>query len=97
MIRSFGDRRTEDLFHGHNTGRVRRIGATIRFAAIRKLDMLNAAVALDALRAPPGNRLEALAGNLNGFHSIRVNEQWRIVFVWKDGGAERVQIIDYHR
>lgn len=59
--------------------------------------MLNAAIALDALRAPPGNRLEALAGDLKGFHSIRINEQWRIVFVWQGGGAERVQIIDYHR
>lgn len=97
MIRSFGDRRTEDLFHGRNTGRVRRIGPTIQSAAIRKLDMLNAAIALNALRAPPGNRLEALAGDLKGFHSIRINEQWRIVFVWQGGGAERVQIIDYHR
>ena len=59
--------------------------------------MLNAAVSLDALRILPGNRLEALAGDLKGFHSIRVNEQWRIVFVWKDGGVERVQVIDYHR
>ena len=97
MIRSFGDPRTEDLFHGRSTGRVRRIGATIQSAAIRKLDMLNAAVDLDALRTPPGNRLEALAGDLNGFHSIRINQQWRILFVWKDGGAERVRIIDYHR
>ena len=97
MIRSFGDRSTEDLFHGRNTSRARRIATTIRSAAIRKLDMVNAAVTLDALRSPPGNRLEALAGDLKGLHSIRINDQWRIVFEWKDGGAERVQIIDYHR
>lgn len=97
MIRSFGDRRTEDLFHGRSSGRTRRIGATVQSAAVRKLDMLNAAISLGALRMPPGNRLEALSGNLQGFHSIRINEQWRIVFVWKDGGAEGVQIIDYHR
>lgn len=97
MIRSFGDRRTEDLFHGRNTSQARRVAATIRSAAMRKLDMVNAAVTLDALRSPPGNRLEALAGGLKGFHSIRINEQWRIVLEWKDAGAERVQIIDYHR
>ncbi len=59
--------------------------------------MLNAAVTLEVLRSPPGNRLEALAGDLEGFHSIRINAQWRIVFEWRNGGAERVRIIDYHR
>ena len=97
MIRSFGDRATEDLFHGRNTRQARRIGSSIRAAAVRKLDMLNAAVALEVLRSPPGNRLEALAGDLEGFHSIRINAQWRIIFEWKNGGAERVRIIDYHR
>ena len=97
MIRSFGDRATEDLYHGRNTRQARRFGPSIESAALRKLDMLNAAVALQALRVPPGNRLEALAGDLHGFHSIRINQQWRIVFAWNDGGAERVQIMDYHR
>lgn len=97
MIRSFGDRRTEDIFHGRNTSQARRVATTIRSIAVRKLDMLNAAVGLDALRSPPGNRLEALTEDLKGHHSIRINDQWRIVFVWKDGGAEQVQIIDYHR
>lgn len=58
--------------------------------------MLNAAVALDALRAPPGNRLEALKGDLAGRHSLRINDQFRIVFVWREGGAEDVEIPDYH-
>ena len=97
MIRSFGDRKTEDLFHGRNTSQARRIATNIRSMAMRKLDLMNAAISLEDLRSPPGNRLEALSGNLKGFHSIRINEQWRIIFEWKDGGADRVQIVDYHR
>ena len=97
MIRSFGDRRTEDLFHGRNSSQARRIATDIRSTAVRKLDLINAAVTLDDLRSPPGNRLEALSGDLKGFHSIRINDQWRIIFRWKDGGAEDVQVIDYHR
>jgi len=65
--------------------------------AARKLDMLNAAHALQDLRSPPGNRLEVLRGDLAGFHSIRVNEQWRIVFQWREGAAHQVQLLDYHR
>ena len=97
MIRSFGDRRTEDLFHGRNTSQARRIATNIRSVATRKLDLLNAAISLEDLRSPPGNRLEALSGDLRGFQSIRINEQWRIIFEWKDDGVERVQIVDYHR
>ena len=59
--------------------------------------MINAAVVYDDLRSPPGNRLERLSGDWQGFHSIRINQQWRIVFKWADGGAEEVEIIDYHR
>ena len=65
--------------------------------ALRKLDVLNAAVVIDDLRVPPGNRLERLTGDLLGKHSIRINDQWRIIFRWKEGGAEEVEIIDYHR
>ena len=97
MIRSFGDRRTEDLFHGKNSSRARRIATNIRSVAVRKLDLINAAVSLDDLRSPPGNRLEALSGDLQGCHSIRVNEQWRVIFRWTDAGAEDVQVVDYHR
>lgn len=95
MIASFGDRATEALFHGSNS-RARRIPADIRNTAIRKLDMLNAARELGDLRAPPGNRLEALKGDLKGMRSIRVNDQWRIVFRWHGGDAHDVTIIDYH-
>ena len=64
--------------------------------ALRKLDMLDAATRLSDLRAPPGNRLEALKGNRRGQHSIRINDQWRICFVWRESGAEMVEIVDYH-
>lgn len=97
MIQSFGDRRTEDLFHGVNSAQARRIATIIRNTVIRKLDMINAAVSVEDLRSPPGNRLEALTGDLKGMHSIRINDQWRLVFTWTDSGAEGVQIVDYHR
>ena len=96
MIASFGDDATADLFHGVVSARVRRWAADVQKAARRKLDMLNAALNLDDMRAPPGNRLEALRGNLAGYHSIRVNDQWRVVFRWKDGAAHDVKIDDYH-
>ncbi|HVV49899.1 MAG TPA: type II toxin-antitoxin system RelE/ParE family toxin [Polyangia bacterium] len=96
MIVSFADDATADLFHGHETGRVRRWGADAKRIARRKLDLVNAAAKLDDLRAPPGNRLEALKGDLAGLHSIRVNDQWRIVFKWKDGAPHEVRMTDYH-
>jgi proteic killer suppression protein len=97
VIVTFGDRATEDLYHGRKTARSRRIPAGIRTVALRKLDMLNAARVLDDLKIPPGNRLEALKGDLEGKHSIRINEQWRIVFRWDDGGVRDVIVTDYHR
>ena len=97
MIRSFGDTSTEDFFHGKSSAHARRIPVTIRTAAARKLDMVNAAAVFDDLRSPPGNRLEKLRGDWLGYHSIRINQQWRIVFKWEDGMAENVQIVDYHR
>lgn len=96
MIVSFGDRQTEDLFHGRPTARVRRFPQVITRLALRKLEILNAASGMLDLRAPPGNRLEALKGDLLGLHSIRVNEQWRIVFRWEGGDAHEVRMIDYH-
>ena len=96
MIRSFGDRVTADLYHGHRSAKTRRLDVAIVRAAARKLDMIEAAARLSDLRVPPGNRLEALRGDLAGFHSIRVNDQWRIVFRWTDGGADDVRFVDYH-
>lgn len=96
MIESFAHRATEALFHGETGKAIRKIPSDIRSVAIRKLDLLNAAHELEDLRVPPGNRLEALKGELRGKHSIRVNDQWRIIFRWKDGDAHEVEIDDYH-
>jgi len=96
MIVSFGDAATEDLYHGRPTAAARRVPSTIIGAALRKLDMLNAAKNLQDLRSPPGNRLERLVGNLEGFHSIRINDQWRVVFCWEGSDAHDVRIADYH-
>lgn len=76
--------------------RVPALGEDIQHRAQRKLMILNAAVSLNDLRVPPGNRLEALSGDRAGQHSIRVNDQWRICFVWRDGNAHRVEMVDYH-
>ncbi len=96
MIQSFGDRRTEDIWDGSTSARARQLPPDIIAVAARKLDLLNAAARLDDLRIPPGNRLEALRGKLAGFHSIRLNGQWRIMFRWTAIGPADVQIIDYH-
>jgi len=96
VIVSFGDRGTEDLFHGTKSRAVTSIPSDVRRTALRKLDMLAAATRLEDLRAPPGNRLEALRGDLAGQHSIRVNDQWRIVFRWTAQGPVDVTIVDYH-
>jgi proteic killer suppression protein len=96
VIVSFGDRATEALFHGEGGKGVRRLPRDIHATAQRKLDLLNAATALLDLRAPPGNRLEALKGDLKGHHSIRINDPWRIVFRWTASGPEAVRITDYH-
>jgi proteic killer suppression protein len=92
MIRRFRDKRTEALYQGEHVPSFRAIQA----AALRKLDMLDAATDLRDLRSPPGNRLETLRGERAGQHSIRINDRWRVCFVWRDGGAEDVEIIDYH-
>jgi toxin HigB-1 len=95
LIASFVDRASEALFHGERGKAIRRIPSDIRSVAVRKLDMLNAAHELQDLRVPPGNRLEALKGDLRGKHSIRINDQWRVIFRWKNGDAHEVQIDDY--
>ena len=97
MIASFGDQATADLYHGVRTRRARTFPSDVRPVALRKLDMINAANLLGDLRSPPGNRLEALRGRFKGFHSIRVNDQWRVIFRWAEGQAHDVQLLDYHR
>ena len=92
MIRSFRCRDTEALFTSHAVARFRSIERVAR----RKLLQLHAATRLETLRVPPGNRLEALKGDRVGQHSIRINDQWRLCFVWKDGEATEVEIVDYH-
>ncbi|KAA0236619.1 type II toxin-antitoxin system RelE/ParE family toxin [bacterium] len=94
MIASFGDRATEALYHGKQARR--RFPPDVVAVALRKLDMLNSARTLADLRSPPGNRLEALQGDLNGFHSVRVNDQWRLVFRWHGKEIHEVRLTDYH-
>lgn len=95
MVTSFADRDTERFYH---TGRRPKwLPPTLSQPALRKLDMLNAARNLKDLRSPPGNRLELLRGKWRGYHSIRINEQLRVVFRWHEGNAEEVQIVDYHK
>jgi toxin HigB-1 len=92
MIRSFKDAATARLFADEDVPRFRGIERPAR----RKLLLLNGARTINDLRSPPGDRLEALAGDRRGQHSIRINDQWRICFVWREGGAEDVEIVDYH-
>ena len=92
MIRSYRDKDTERFAGGES---VRRFQSFAR-VAYRKIKYLMAAGALEDLPVPPGNHLEALSGDREGQHSIRINDQWRICFVWNDGGAEAVEIVDYH-
>ena len=96
MIRSFGDDLTEDLYHGNSTRRTRQVEPALAKSAMRKLDMIEAAPVLDDLRSPPRNRLEALKGDLAGWFSIRVNDQWRLIFRWVENGAEDVRLVDDH-
>ena len=93
MIESFGDTETEQIYRGQ---RSRKLPGDIQHRARRKLRMLNQARALQDLSVPPGNRLEGLRGDLSGFWSIRINQQWRIIFRWDDGVKKDVSIVDYH-
>lgn len=96
MIRSFADALSADLFQDRFTNATKRFPSDLRRVAQRKLQYLNAAMELQDLSSPPGNRLEALRGNLKGFYLIRINNQWRIVFRWELDGAFEVCIKDYH-
>jgi len=97
MILSFHDEATADIYHGRDTGRARRTcPSELWRKAQMKLQLIRNAKELKDLMAPPGNRLEPLAGDREGLHSIRINKQYRICFLWTDAGAERVEITDYH-
>ncbi len=96
MIVSFGDAATKDVFDGRRSRRARGFPEGNIPTARRELDMLNATNRLEDLRTPPGNRLEAPKGGLKNRHSIRVNDQWRIVFRWTEGGPADVILTDYH-
>lgn len=96
MIASFGDKATEALYHGQPSKDVRRFPPDVVRAALRKLDMLNAARSLGDLRSPSGNRLEVLRGDLAGRHSVRANDKWRVVFRWEGSDAHDVRLADYH-
>ena len=97
MIVAFADAGTEDVFHGRSTRAARQTcPSTAWNVARRKLDQLNAAVSLEGLRVPPGNRLEALTGDRRGQWSIRINDQYRVCFRWTTAGPTDVEIVDYH-
>lgn len=93
MIRSFADKETEKIWSGE---RSRRLPSDLQDRALIRLRMLHRAKTLDDLGNPPGNRLHALSADRAGQHSISINKQWRICFVWRDGGADGVEITDYH-
>ena len=97
MIRTFQDTGTEAIFNGENMREARRCcPPSLWRVAVRKLEQLDSVVLLDELRIPPGNRLEALTGNRTGQYSIRINEQYRICFVWTELGPAGVEVVDYH-
>ena len=97
MIVSFASGDTEDIFNGKNTKAARKTcPISLWNIAVRKLDQLDSVATLDELRIPPGNRLESLTGVRKGQHSIRINEQYRICFVWTDAGPDHLEIVDYH-
>ena len=93
MIRGFRDKDTEEIFH---RVRSRKLPDDIQQAALRNLRMVNRAQTLNDLRVPPANRLEKLTGDRAGQYSIRINDQWRVCFVWRDNDAHEVEIVDYH-
>jgi len=97
MIVSFKDKATEDIFNGVSSKVARKAcPQTIWRVATRKLDLLDSVASLDELKVPPGNRLEPLSGNRSGQHSIRINDQFRICFIWGESGPENVEVTDYH-
>ena len=97
MIRGFGNQLAEDLYYDRRTKATRSFPPELRRIARRKILFLHDAAELRDLRSPPGNKIEALRGDRKGSHSIRINDQWRVVFVWKGSDAYEVEVVDYHR
>lgn len=97
MIESFANKLAEDLFDDKISRVTRKFPNELRRTARRKLLYLHDAVELKDMRVPPGNRLELLRGKFVGFHSIRINDQWRVIFIWNSGSPSDVQIVSYHR
>ena len=93
MITSFGDKETKKIWEGD---RIKRLSTELQEIARRKLRMLNNSQNINDLMIPPSNKLERLKGNLKEFYSIRINDKWRIVFIWNNGNADQVQLVDYH-
>jgi len=97
MIQSFRDTGTEDIFNGANTMSTRKTcPETLWRVATRKLEQLDSVISLPELKIPPGNRLEALSGDRQGQYSIRINDQYRVCFIWTENGPDDVEIVDYH-
>jgi proteic killer suppression protein len=93
MITSFGDKETKKIWDGD---RIKKLSTELQEVARRKLRMLNNSQNINDLVIPPSNNLERLKGNLKDFYSIRINDKWRIVFIWNNGNADQVQVVDYH-
>lgn len=93
MIRSFGSKDTERIWHEQY---VKRVDRAVQRSTLRKLELIHAAKDVEVLRVPPGSRLERLVGDRRGQHSIRVNAQWCLCFAWREGGADNVELVDYH-
>ncbi len=96
MLRSIADRLTQDVYDATNSRYSRKLPRQLHAKARRLLDQINAAPGLEFLRTPPSNRLEKLRGNLASYWSLRINDQWRIIFKWESGDASEVKITDYH-
>jgi proteic killer suppression protein len=98
MIQSFKNQATEDIFDGKNSKAARKLcPSNLWRVAVRKLDQVDSVSTIDDLKVPPGNRLEALSVNREGQHSIRINDQYRVCFIWREGNPDQVEIVDYHR